>query len=202
MSENLNRDELEKLLPWYVNGTLQGEEKNAVEAFVEHDEGAQSQVEFLRKIRKTVKQDASGSPGVFGLQRLNSLISDQSKSKQDQAPQSSVVSSSRWKIAAAVAGFVVMIQAGLLFNTWDAPQYTPLSVDSDTQLLQVIFNENATERDIRSLLQSVGATISSGPGALGIYRLELDLQQNEADIDTLLERLLAEPNVVSEASLD
>lgn len=203
MANSMNHEELEKLLPWYVNGTLAGEELQAVEAFVEANESARTQVEFLQQVRNEVREEQAGSPGAFGLQRLNAAIASQQADTTEASDTTNVVKLSRWRMAAAVAGLVVMLQAGLLFNTFQQePAYVPLGVDSDAQLVQVIFQEDATEGEIRSLLQEVGASISSGPGALGIYRLELELQQQDSEVDQLLERLRAATDVVAEANLD
>ncbi|MFT5111401.1 MAG: anti-sigma-K factor RskA [Parasphingorhabdus sp.] len=198
MNETLDRNEVEKLFPWYVNGTLNDDERQQVEDHLQANPEAVTQVDFLRKVRESVKQEDVGSPGEFGLRSLQRQIKAQ-KQTVTKVP----TSQKGWKMAAAVAGLVVMIQGSILFENYQQPdQYTPLSVSADIPLVQVIFQETATEVQIRSLLQTVGASIASGPGALGIYRLKLDFYQSTDDINKALDELRAAENVVSEASAD
>ena len=199
MTELRDREEIEKLLLWYVNGTLETAERQQVETFLEEHPEARSQVEFLAKMRDEVKKDEAGSPGEFGLRRLQREM----RAAPTVKAASSSVSFKGWRAAAVVAAMVVMIQGALLLDGFrDAGQYTPLGTDTNTPQLQVVFNETAIEAQIRELLQNVGASITSGPGALGIYRLSLDYYQNEEDLDRALKELQMAINIVDEASLD
>ncbi|GEM_PF-922919 len=48
-------DDVRALLPWYVNGTLGGDERKAVEAWLARHPGAQAEVEALRHLHRAVR---------------------------------------------------------------------------------------------------------------------------------------------------
>ncbi len=192
-SRSMDEHELDKLLPWYVNGTLAGEEKRAVEAYVERSERAREQVAFLSRIREVVREEQPGSPGAFGLARLRAAMNE---SRPIPVAREGAA---RWRMVAAAAGIVVMVQAALLFERWqDEPAYQPLGAAGGSTL-QVVFRSDATAAEIASLLNDVGASIRSGPGSLGLYRLEL---AQGVDVEQALSTLRSSHAVVSEANRD
>lgn len=185
--------DLNGLLPWYVNGTLNDDERRRVERYLETNPAARTQVAFLRRLRDEVRAETVGSPGAFGLKRLQAGIASSAPTRQPR------LGLAGWRAAAAIGALVVVIQGAMLFDTHRQDQaYVPLGVEQGTQL-QVVFNEHATERQIRSLLNEIGAVIRSGPGALGVYRIELESSADALGPDQALELLRDAPEVVSEA---
>ena len=66
-----DRQELSELLPFYLNGTLDGDERARVEAGLAEDEALRADLEFLKVVQaETLARDAGTSPGDFGLARL------------------------------------------------------------------------------------------------------------------------------------
>lgn len=192
-SRSMDEHELDKLLPWYVNGTLEGEERRAVEDYVARSQHARDQVALLSRIREAVREEQPGSPGAFGLARLRAAMNE---TRPSPAPREGAT---RWRMVAAAAGVVVMVQAGLLFNRWqEPPAYQPLGTGDGAALL-VSFSDRATAADIQALLNDIDATIRSGPGSLGLYRLELGEGVDEAEALSILR---AASGVVDEARRD
>ena len=77
MSEQVDRQNILELLPFWVNGTLSPEERDMVEAALEQDPTLRQEAEMLALIRATVKeQPEMQSPGELGLARLRRVIED------------------------------------------------------------------------------------------------------------------------------
>ncbi|NKB28551.1 MAG: hypothetical protein GKR99_13755 [Rhodobacteraceae bacterium] len=84
------RDEVEALLPFLANDTLDGEERARVEAAVAADAELAVQLRALRRIRSEVKAEAlDWSPGEMGLAKLLREIDAQASDAVPQADQTS-----------------------------------------------------------------------------------------------------------------
>ncbi|NIA67164.1 hypothetical protein HBA54_00995 [Pelagibius litoralis] len=199
MAENGKRDEeLDLLLPWYVNGSLSAEERTAVEAYLESNVQAREEVALLSAMRQNVKeQPLENSPGDLGLQRLKREIK---RGDQQQAPTTGkvVAISSWWRPLAVAACLAVVVQAGVMISVSDRTGGDVGIAGVNGPVLQVTFAPTATEQEIREVLQSAGTTIADGPTALGIYGLRLLAPGNEsANIEEALVKLKARGDVVT-----
>jgi hypothetical protein len=200
MASNGNRDDdLDLLLPWYVNGTLSDEERRQVEAYLERSSHARDEVELLRALRQQVKDEAvENSPGELGLQRLKREIK-----QAEQAPQSgdrmtgrTITVASFWRPLAVAACLAVVVQAGVMVGLGDFGGDVVDIATGPAPELQVTFAPDATEEQIRELLQSAGAAIADGPTALGIYQLRL-VDAESTSLDEALTTLRANGDVVT-----
>ena len=168
---SMEREEIEALLPFLANDTLEGDERQAVEAAVADDATLAMELSALREIRKTMQAEEIGStPGEFGLARL---MRDVDKDAQtSQAAPANVVRPRIWQIAAAVLMAVVVGQAVLLSGSGDTSGGYELAGGGDAALT-VTFAPDATEAEIRDTLLDAGVEIIAGPSALGLYQLGL-----------------------------
>jgi len=194
MADNPNRDEaLDLLLPWYVNGTLGAEERRQVEAYLERSSHARDEVDLLRQLRRQVKEEKiEHSPGELGLQRLKREI------KQDSRQQTATIGS-WWRPLAVAACLAVVVQAGVMvgMNSGVIPTGNEVGVaGKSAAVLQVTFAPDATEQQIRDVLQAAGASIADGPTALGIYNLRL-VDAEITSVDEALAALRARGDIVT-----
>lgn len=152
------------LLPFYVNGTLSAAQKAEVLQHLETCERCWAEIKYLEKIRQHIKElTPAQPPGELGLRRL---LRDVKREKTRKTP------ATWWKPAMAAAMLVIVLQAGLLLQHQDSSEtYAPLGVTQSG--IQISFKPTATEAQIRLLLNRVNARITDGPGALGVYRIEL-----------------------------
>src|SRR5262249_57536756 len=80
----------------------------------------------------------------------------------------------RWALAAETAA-IVLLAAAIIFQGSVGPSFYRTLSDPGKGLepgrvhVQVVFADDITEREIRTLLSSIGATIVAGPTPLAIY---------------------------------
>lgn len=183
-------------LPFLVNGTLTGAERVPLEALLSDDADLVAERDFLVRLRATMQADGCGQagvnpPGELGLARLMRAL----------PPQEAPRRADRWRAQgrlALVAGLAAVASA--LITAWAlrdpaaAPVYVQASGDAgDAPVLTVTFQPEARLADIAALLQDKDLIIVDGPGALGLYRLELP---PGADALALAETLRAADDLV------
>lgn len=188
-----NRDELELLLPFHVNGTLTPEERAEVEAWLAQDDAARAEAEGLAAIRADMQAEDVTSPGEFGLARLMRDVG-RDQAAGGGAPPQATRRPWLWQAVAAVAvaGFLgqtfwtqvmatrpgvpggfQMAGAPAVVTPAPTPPAIPLAAAPAPAdgLLTVAFAPDATEGAIRELLLLQGLEIVAGPSALGLYTL-------------------------------
>jgi len=179
----LPRDEVEALLPFLANGTLEGEERIQVEQAVAADAALARELEALKAIRQTMQTTKIGaSPGEFGLARL---MRDVDRDAQPAETTTSPVSRPLvWQIAAALLMAVVIGQAVLMSGPDDSVGFE-LAGGSEA-VLTVAFFPDVPEQALRAILLEAGVEIVSGPSALGLYQLGLLEGTAIDDAETIL----------------
>ncbi len=174
MHPTADRQDPAELIPWYINGTLTPEESAMVEAYLaQGGEEAAAELRLQQLMQAHEKAHQPGStPGEFGWKRLQR---DVHRIAQKQQTANKPMAWLRPAMAAAVA--VIVIQAALLGSLWLPDQESGLQPLSGRVTpsadLQIKFQPQATELQIRTLLNQVDARLVDGPSAAGIYRLSL-----------------------------
>lgn len=180
------------LLPWYVNGTLNGRELTGVEAHVAHCPKCQREAQRWRDLAVTVhnahEEVWRPSPAHFA-----------SVMAQIQATEASAVPprnwwtrltdfrgwladtprAIRWTLALQGALVVVLVVA----LAWQTPPSAPPLYQTLTRggekasarhaRLRIVVAEDTTEKELRALLASINATIIYGPSSTGVYTVAL-----------------------------
>jgi len=201
-SENSNRD-LDELLPFYVAGTLDSDETARVEAYLAASETARKEVEVLRSIQSTVKnQSFPQSPGEFGFKRLEKMIADEPKI---QASNDNV--ESWWRPVGIAASFAAAFFAFIAVQDFTPQQggfvtaSGPINVTGP--LVQVIFQPDVTEAEIRSFFLEKNLVIVNGPSAIGLYYVEFGVEDaSQQELEALINELQSQADVISSAVLD
>ena len=187
-SSKLQHEEIDLLLPWYVNDTLESTERRAVDRHLATCKECTDSVAFLRKTQKAVTGESPSpiapAPNVDGL--LNRLDNEGVASKTPM----------RYQLVAVVA----LVGIALVLLLWSGqvtdpvgPEFRTVTSDTPTPSMAYVFDvtlDPTLEREEQiALLDSMGATnISSGQGA-GQFRVSL-----HAEVASLeaLEALAAE----------
>lgn len=209
-----------KLLPWYVNGTLEAFELRRVETHVGRCVLCQAELARCRELATAVQAAgaAAWEPSPAHVARLLTRI--ETLPVPAQTPRlfrhwwervRTVFASTplpvRW--VCAVQGALMLLLIGRL--VWVSPEtpklYPTLSSSSpransakSSPEIRIVFAEDLTERELRAMLSSIGGTITHGPSAVGSYTIAVP---PAAPLEEVLEALrqhrkvrLAEPVTV------
>jgi anti-sigma factor RsiW len=159
----MDRQDASDLLPYLVNGTLEGEARAEVEALLARDPALAAERDALKAVRATMQAEPVESPGEAGLARLMAEVEATTPANTNARPWI-------WQVAAAVLLAVVLAQGAFLITRDGAPGYE--LAGGEAPALTVAFQGAATEAALRALLLDAGVEIVSGPSALGLYGLE------------------------------
>ncbi|MCX4192333.1 anti-sigma factor family protein [Methylophaga sp. OBS1] len=167
MNDSLSREEVELLLPFYLNGTLDESEKQQVEQAFENHPALEEELNFLRELKTEVQAMpmANNSPGEMGLKRLQRQLAAK--------PMTDAQVSSRWRWAAVAASFLLVVQTSVMILTPGPAGYQQAGEQQTSPLIQVSFKPETTEAEIRQLLLQYQLSIVEGPSALGFYKLSV-----------------------------
>lgn len=176
------------LLPWYLNGTLREDERRQVEQHLSSCAACRAELDELTQLNVQLHEVyAAESEPSSQLQRaVLAKIKQEASTKQAKSVtgpkqlkgleywfRSLFVP--RWAPALVVT--LLVAQLGLLLWSMTGPtlsdQVTTRGLASPTVRLRVAFQETASERQIRSLVQGLHGRIVDGPTPDGAYIMEV-----------------------------
>ncbi len=208
-----------ELLPWYVNGSLAGRERETVEAHLAGCPRCQAEEAACRRAAEAVSGagESAPSPHPAQFQRLLERVEE-----EERAQGGGWLSSVRSLLGAtprplrgalAAQAAVILLLVGLV--AWGARRPSPAVPEpavyhtlSDPAArparavrLRLMFSPKSTEREIRDLLLGVHGGIIAGPSPLGVYTVEVPVETPQGTpagdpAKVLLARLRSEPQVV------
>ena len=182
---------VDALLPWYVNGTLRGDELATVEQHLRTCGQCQSEVEWLRQ--------------VFAACAALSPLQD-APMERFSIPGNAVAAMPRrwpvrlgggWQAApawargllAAQLAAIVVLGAMVAIEPDSMPTYQTLGTESRSaasgHAVAVVFDPATSEAEIRRIVASVGGRIVDGPTATHAFVLELPAAQSEQALRSL-----------------
>jgi hypothetical protein len=160
-----------ELLPWLLNGTLEGAEREAVEAHARDCIACRRELKEQQRLRAAMRSRAATDISAeAGFDRL------------DQDLDASTTARRRYT---TIARFAVSAAAGigvLAILLWFTPlpqlddaNYSTLATApaAATTLLDVVFAEDTTAAEMQALLDDIGGEIVAGPSELGRYSVRL-----------------------------
>lgn len=201
------RDEIEALLPFYLNGTLDGAELARVEAWLETNPGAQSALAALED-----EYSASVSANE-AIELPNDALGQFGKALEAEAGPAgggsavSVLASLWEKLmgappalawGTAVAALALLIVQAVLPVGQPISSFTEAGIETQVKAspyVLVVFAPGSDIADITSLLTETGASLGDGPKPGGIYQVNLPVKDLDA-YDALSAKLAAAPIVV------
>ncbi|HEV3041213.1 MAG TPA: zf-HC2 domain-containing protein [Candidatus Angelobacter sp.] len=221
----MKHSEVLELLPWYVNATLDEQERQTVEAHVAGCSECAAELESLVAMRRMVVSagDAGPVPSPFMLNRALEQIEEyeRAKSHQEAAPQEATPRRAEsgfwkkmvdwWQLTPAFTRFAIAAQLILVVSlgitvvyqgTHPSVIYVPLAGPSSDELgatLAVKFSQGATEQEIRQALTAVDGEIIAGPSALDLYTIRLKhVPRNRTEeIERARQTLQQNPRVIT-----
>ena len=157
----------ELLLPWYVCGHLGVEETEELRGHLRTCSICAREYQRLLRLREAFAdlRTATPPPPPAVLDRVWSKLL---RHEREQAARSG------WLARVALASAALLSAAAVGIVLRSAPYHTlGASPHSEVGIVQVVFDPHATEEQIRSLLQEVGATITAGPRPSGLYEIRV-----------------------------
>ncbi|MGI9387046.1 MAG: hypothetical protein ACR2OX_06415 [Methyloligellaceae bacterium] len=213
------RAEIELLLPWYVAGTLDADDRQRVADYLERDDELRAQLALIEEDRSEtqIANERLGMPSAGALARLMDRITDETPAKAsaggkavgfwrkiDAFIEDLQPSAVRWAaVAAAVMIFVQAIALGGLLKTVEGGKgYQTASGESAAKrqgtFALVNFSVSANAQQISELLAASGAQIVEGPKPGGMYRIKISATKlADAERDRAIEALARDTNIIS-----
>ncbi len=215
------RSEIEMLLPWYVTGRLEQEDRRRVEAALGNDPELSRQLELLRDEQHAAIEgnERLGAPSSGALERLMRAVEDEAPGfsrtgagKQGMwrklagflsAPSGPAA---RWAGAAAV--LVIIVQAvalGTLLSERSTPPGTYQTASGGNQQAAGVgtfvlarFASDVTAGAVAAHLAEKGAVIVDGPKPGGLYRIRLSREALEGrDRERAMDAFRADGRIVT-----
>jgi anti-sigma-K factor RskA len=198
-------------LPFYANGTLNAQENGRVQTHLEGCASCRIELARFRDLAATARSGPQWSPSSADWAAMEARM-DRAEGRARGAaaargPWETVRSwfaiapaPMRWAFAAQAA-LVIALAGALLFRPGGAKVYETLSspetiAPSDRARLHLVFAEDATEREIRAVLQDMKAVIVGGPSPTGVYTVELPFAASErGQLEQAIGRARANPKV-------
>jgi hypothetical protein len=182
-----DHDEVQRLLPWLVNGTLAPEEIESVEGHVAECAECRSELQIERQLASEIASmpvDIEGSWASIE-QRLDAerpIIVRPDVWWRRKVPAA-------WAVAGPLAAAAAM--ALLFINVTPPqpvnPQYHALGAAPvvGSANVVVLFESDSREKDIRAVLDAADARLVDGPTETGAYLLSVDGNKREQALKTL-----------------
>jgi anti-sigma-K factor RskA len=197
---------VDAMLPWYVNGTLDDDERVMVQCHLDECVQCRDEVEWLRELHAAcvacADQD-SASQGFGGLRRkLGGRVDETPAPRRGFWAALPPV----WRtVAVAQLAMIVALGAMVVNRSDDAARYRTLGNGVATAAdgnVVVVFDGTTTEAQMRTLLRSVGARVVDGPTQSNAYVLAIAPEEQTHALKVLHASrgvTLAQPLVAAEA---
>ena len=212
-ASDVEREEIEKLLPWYVTGTLNCAERARVESYLTRNPHACAQLDLIRAEREQtmLANEALGSPSAGALDRLMASLPtakpNLSQSVAGGSPFQRVVdfftvptARGMWWAACAAAAVVVVLAAATshLLAPQGGTYETAVGQSGGNGISALIaFVDDARASAIAQLLVEFDASIVDGPKPGGVYKIRLrPVVRAQSEKDAVLRRLAERRDIV------
>ncbi len=179
-------------IPLYVNGRLSEEEARDLEEFIQQYPEITEEMDDFAEIREYLKD--TGDIELPDQERLFQRVMQRVHEEEFPLHQErmSLFDKIRDLFSAplvpwAVAAVQLLLIVFLVTAPYRNNEYRTLTspVTRTEIMLNIVFNPDAREVDIRGLLNSIGATIVSGPDENGLYIIKVKGNTVEDILETL-----------------
>ena len=176
-----------ELLPWFVNGTLDEQERSMVNEHLNSCGTCHDEFMALKETSEVFHATTEPSKDSIVHARYDFMQQLEGKSRK-------VGPASRWMIPVSLAACLLI--AILLFGPFSQQEqsFETLGANASSKpVIQLIFQPDTAESFIQSLVTGDQRHIISGPTAQGVYRIELLADE---DPQQVLQSLKDHPNVI------
>jgi len=205
MIEDSEREEIEKLLPWYVTGRLGLSDSRNVEGYLRQHPDALAQLQLVRGERQEVMRayEAMGWPHPDMSDRLMASLPECATPTSGRLAtlgqffRMPPLLGLQWA-ALAIALLVLAQAAFITILLTRAPNYR-LAAGSpgDGVPALIAFSDDAKASDVAQFLTDFNAAIIDGPKSGGVYKIRLRVLDKSKPVrDALLSKLAERRDIV------
>jgi anti-sigma-K factor RskA len=180
------------LLPWFVNGTLDADERAFVERHLEQCVRCQREVEWLRDLHQACIVAEADPVATAAARKLRRRLEEPRDQHEAMAALRRLWNHlSRWSHWIAATEFAVIVVLGAwLLVAGDSPAlYRTLGAKDvaapASGSVVIVFDPKTTEADLRRMVRDAGARIVDGPTQANAYILEIPAQRRDEAITAL-----------------
>lgn len=202
----MTEDRYTEMLPFYVNGTLNAEDRAAVESWLAEHPEHRGELEWWRSVKERMDDPALNVSDEIGLERtMERIHADKRAANLARAEAPAPRRASRgffdtlreWVASIspapvmAAAAVVIAIQGGFLahfaMQGGETSEFRSVPGDAAASgpVVKVNFKADAREEEIRMLLVDVQGTLAGGPGQLGDWYVRVPAGRTMAAIEKL-----------------
>ena len=173
------------LLPWWVNGTLKGDELAFVQRHLDECPHCRHEVEWLRELHAACIAGEAMPGASTAFRNLRRELEEPTQGRDSLARLRRLRGRTRWWQWAVAAEFaVIVVLGGLLLTSVDSPVlYRTLGASNAKTpaagSLVVVFDPATPEGEVQRILRSAGARIVDGPTQANAYVLEVPPGQTD-----------------------
>jgi hypothetical protein len=186
--------EVLELLPWYINGTLAGSERDRIERHVSECLPCNAALKEERRLHSLVQDQASIPVGPeHGIKDLWLRV-DRGNQRREFSLSLPTVG---YGLAAALGGAVVWAYFALNNSpTGSTAEYATLSSVSESEpaRVDIVFFEEPSSDELNALIDEFGGVLIGGPSELGRYTIALKTG-TESTLSEILTTLQANPKI-------
>ncbi len=191
-------EKFSELLPWYVNGTLNAEDRAWVESYLKEHPAARAELEWYRSLKSKIQDSVPQVPATIGLAKTMLLIRGDRPTLAERI--SAFFGDFALRPAMALGMFAVLaLQSGVIFNMMQQADEDEMQIRAlkavqveEGPLLKVNFAPEAKEADIRFALVAVQGTLAGGPGQLGDYYIRVPAGKEQEYADRLKDKSIVQ----------
>jgi hypothetical protein len=177
------------LLPWYANGTLEGEERARVEEHLSACLPCRRELEAQRALQSALSQLPPDPELDKALARMHARLDATQRGSLHALMRHLWHGSHPWLRGALALQLVLIVSLAAVVGLRPAAQYHTLSSSaSDSGQptgIAVMFSPGRSEQEVRALLTRLSLRIVDGPSEAGAYTLAAEAQRRDAAIAAL-----------------
>jgi hypothetical protein len=216
MNNTTTDQALLELLPWYINNTLDEQQRNDVDALLLRSDVARKDLANLQALAEAIKNqeqhinDEHSNGHEMGWARLQKNLRAEPLSSPQKMAQRNW-----WKPSLAAAAAVILaLQITIIYRDSLSPSqpaidWQTLSTNDAGQQqtisagyrVQIRFVDTASWENIRKVLQSFNARIIEGPSTLGIVQIYIPDNGKRFANDKELLQILQQQAVIQHAAI-
>ena len=196
--KNIIHEDVDRLLPWYVNGTLSAAEREYVEEHLRGSADAARELAELRRIAEAV-QEETPTPLVVepDCERLNRLLDTDTSSRSRGA---SLILAAATFVAALFAGILVIADFG---GRVTEPAVFETATESGTATLtdyvvRIEFADSLARDNRQPLLESLGVMDATGlPDSAAVRGIVSLPAASMAELEAIADEIEAQNGILS-----